>query len=121
MRFPITFDHWFSLLARPILLDPEGAFVDVGAETIEVRMGWAFRVVIPRSAVRSAAPLERKPLSRGVHGWNGRWLVNGSGEGLLGLTLEPTQCACVMGVPVRLRELWVSVQDPLAVAEQIKA
>lgn len=54
-----------------------------------------------------------------VHGFAGRWLVNGSGEGILALDLEPAQQARVLGVPVRLRQLLVSVDDPDALAERL--
>jgi hypothetical protein len=46
-----------------------------------------------------------------VHGFRGRWLVNGSGRGILSIQLTPAQRAYVMGVPIRLRELLVSVTD----------
>jgi hypothetical protein len=51
-----------------------------------------------------------------VHGFNGRWLVNGSGRGIVGIRLDPVQRAYVIGAPVRLRELLVSVTDADAVA-----
>jgi len=42
--------------------------------------------------------------------------VNGSRDGILDVRLDPPQRGYVMGIPVRLRELWVSVEDPTAVA-----
>ena len=50
--------------------------------------------------------------SWGAHGWRGRWLVNGSSKGIVELTIDPRVRAYVMGVPVKLRTLWVSVTDP---------
>jgi len=47
-----------------------------------------------------------------VHGFAGRWLVNGSGRGILTLDLKPAQRGYVMGFPVRLRELQVSLERP---------
>jgi hypothetical protein len=44
------------------------------------------------------------------------WLVNESGEGILTIDLEPVQRSYVMGFPVRLRQLMVSVADPAALA-----
>jgi hypothetical protein len=58
----------------------------------------------------SATRHEGKPLSRGVHGFAGRWLVNGSGENLVDIALQPRQRGYVMGFPVRLRN--VLVEDP---------
>jgi len=42
----------------------------------------------------------------------GRWLVNGSGKGLVALTIEPPVEAKVWIKSVTLRSLWVSVTDP---------
>ena len=83
-------------------------------------MGWAFRSRFPRSAVASTSPLDIRPLSRGVHGFGGRWLVNGSGRGILSIQLNPVQRAYLMGVPVRLRELLVSVTERPALAAALK-
>jgi hypothetical protein len=82
-------------------------------------MGLAFRVRFPRSAVALTAPLDRAPLSRGVHGWAGRWLVNGSGEGILAIDFAPERRARVLGFPVRLRQLLVSVHDPRVLADAL--
>ena len=46
-----------------------------------------------------------------MHGFGGRWLVNGSGRGVLTLNLNPAQRAYVLGLPASLRELSVSVAD----------
>ncbi|HEX4446787.1 MAG TPA: hypothetical protein VH044_08630 [Polyangiaceae bacterium] len=42
--------------------------------------------------------------------------MNGAGDGILTIELEPGQRAYVMGFPIRLRELRVSVADPTALA-----
>ena len=80
-----------------------------------MRMGWGFRARFPRSSVISVTEYSKKPDSRGVHGWAGRWLVNGSGEGIVNITLEPAQRGYVMGFPVRLRNLLISIEDPVGV------
>ncbi|MGI5132845.1 hypothetical protein ACQEVB_39020 [Pseudonocardia sp. CA-107938] len=117
---PVPDDARFSLRyaapLRPFLtavgMGPRASGVRVDAEVIEVRMGWAFRARIPRSAVRDVRPHRGPVLSWGVHGWHGRWLVNGSSRGVLRLTVEPACPALVCGVPVRLRDLAVSVERP---------
>jgi hypothetical protein len=49
-----------------------------------------FRLDIPRASVRSATRAARwVPESTGVHGSRGRWLVNGSQNGLVELAIEP--------------------------------
>jgi hypothetical protein len=111
-RFPIRFDAAYRVLSAALLLAPSDSFVEVGEAEVVVRMAWGFRARFPRSAVASAARYPQRPLSRGVHGCAGRWLVNGSGEGVVDITLDPRQRGWVMGIPVRLRNLLVSVDDP---------
>ena len=76
-------------------------------------MAWGFSADVPRSAIADARRWEgRRPLSIGVHGWRGRWLVNGSRQGLVVIDVDPPHRARVAGVPVSLRELIVSVEHP---------
>ena len=48
----------------------------------------------------------------GVHGWAGRWLVNGATTGIVTLTVDPAARGRMLGVPVKLRVLHLSLQDP---------
>ena len=111
-RFSIRFDSAYRVLSSALLLSPADSFLEIGGNQVRVRMAWAFRARFPRSAVVSATEHQKKPLSRGVHGFAGRWLVNGCGEGIVSIVLEPSQRGYVMGFPVRLRNLLVSVDDP---------
>ncbi len=120
-RFPIRFDGGYRALSSALLLLPSGAFVEVEGEEVRVRMGWAFRTRFPRSAVASAIGFRGKALSRGVHGFAGRWLVNGSGQGIVSIDLAPRQRGYVMGFPVRLRQLLVSVEDPVGLMRVLTA
>jgi hypothetical protein len=120
MRFPIRFDRWYRGLSTALWLRPADSYVDVDGTEVEVRMGWAFRARFARGAVATVRRMERAPLSRGVHGLAGRWLVNGSGQGVLALQLDPTQRARVLGVPVKLRELMVSVDDPEGLTARLR-
>jgi hypothetical protein len=122
-RFPMSFDAAYRVLSTALLIPPSRSFVEVEGDAVRVQMAWAFRAKFPRSAVVSAADDGRRPLSRGVHGFAGRWLVNGSGRGIVTIALEPSQRAYVLGFPVRLRSLRVSVEDPeglRAVLEQAR-
>ena len=119
-RFPISFDRWYGALSRVLGLPPSTAYVELSGAEVEIRMGWAFRARFPRSAVASAAVADIRPLSRGVHGFGGRWLVNGSGHTILSLHLRPAQRAYVLGVPVRVRELMVSVAQSHSLASALE-
>ena len=114
VRFRITFDRWYRALSTVLGLPPSSSYVSVAHDQVEVRMGWAFRSRFPRAAVVSGSELDIMPLSRGVHGFGGCWLVNGSGRGIVRLELSPRQRAYVLGLPVRLQSLLVSVAEPSA-------
>jgi len=116
-RVPITFDAAYAALSRALFISPSDSYVRLEGHEVSVRMAWAFRATFDRSHITGTAPLEgRIPLTRGVHGWGGRWLVNGAGDGILQIDLQPRQRAYVMGFPVGLRQLRVSVADPPALA-----
>lgn len=120
-RFPIRFDAWYRVLSAALFLRPSDSWVEVGERDVAVRMAWGFSARFPRSAVARTSRLESAPLSRGVHGFAGRWLVNGSGDRILVIDLSPAQRARVLGVPVRLSQLLVSVDDPEALARMLRA
>jgi hypothetical protein len=75
-------------------------------------MGWSFSSDIPRASIRTAHPAGEKRWSIGVHGWRGRWLVNGARGPLVAIEIAPRAPARVLGIRVRLHELIVSVDEP---------
>ena len=87
-----------------------------------------FRAELPRASIRSPRRVANQ-ISIGVHGGRGRWLVNGASGPLVAISLDPPTRARVYGIPVhagipygipvRLRELLVSVDDPDAVIAQL--
>jgi len=119
MRYPITFEPWYRWLSTVLGLPPSTAYVDIDGDDVEVRMGWAFRARFRRSDVRSAAPFDIQPLSRGVHGLAGSYLVNGAGRDILRIELRPAQRAYLMRIPVKLEELLVSLSEPAEVAKAL--
>jgi hypothetical protein len=119
-RFPIQFDTWYAILSSALLLPPSSSYVEMDETEVRVKMGWAFRSRFPKSAVASTAKMNGNPWSRGVHGFGGRWLVNGSGHGILIINLAPAQRGYVLGFPVRLRQLMLSLAEPEALARAIK-
>jgi hypothetical protein len=96
---------------------PKQSEVRIADDILHVKYGWGFRTAVPLSSIVKAEPNEDRVTSWGAHGWRGRWLVNGSSKGIVELTIDPATKAHVMGVPVTLRTLWVSVTDPEALIE----
>ena len=120
-RFPVRFDAWYRVLSSGLFLPPSKSYVEVGPDEVSARMGWAFRTTFPRKTVTSVEHSDARPMSRGVHGFGGRWLVNGSADGILTIKLDPEQRAWVIGAPIRLRELMVSVEDPEGLERALRA
>ena len=110
-RFPIRFtgaNHAMGMVG----MTPSRCYVEVDDEHVRVRMGMWFELDTERSVVHSAAADHERVLGWGVHGWRDRWLVNGSSSGIVRLTLAPSARAWMGPVPLRVRVLRVSVEDP---------
>lgn len=118
-KFPIRFDRWYGILSSALFIAPSNCYLEIDYEQVYVQMGWAFHCRFPRSAVSAVVQIDKKPLSRGVHGLAGRWLVNGSGHGIIAIDLSPRQRGYVLGFPVRLRQLLLSVWDPAALLSML--
>lgn len=117
-RLEIRYGHlrpWLSVMG----VGPRWSGVTIDGASLTVRMGWAFRSKFPLSAVIEAAAFEGRVGGIGVHGWNGTWLVNGGIEGLVELIVDPPQRAYVLGVPVKLRRLRLSLQEPDALLQAV--
>jgi hypothetical protein len=111
MRFPIRFTGLNRTMSA-VGLSPGRSWVEVDDERLCVRMGWAFKLDTPLVNVRDARPDTERVWSWGVHGWRGRWLVNGSSSGLVRIDLTPPVRARTGPVPISVCELRVSVEDP---------
>jgi hypothetical protein len=112
-RIPIRFGRLKALFTA-LGITRGRAYLDVAPNLVRVRMGWGFCADVPRPSIRSVRRV-RNAVSIGVHGWRGRWLVNGASGPLVAIAIDPSAPARVMGFPIRLRELIVSVEDPDAV------
>jgi hypothetical protein len=111
--FEFRYDAWCGWLLGALGLGSRWSGVELSDDLLCVRMGWGFRARIPRRSVASVERIERlRWFGWGVHGWGGRWLVNGSMKELIAIQIEPGERGWVLGVPVRLRTIYVSLVDP---------
>ena len=90
--------------------------VEVDSTVLRVRMA-DFHLDIPRSSVRSAARSARSVRGTiGVHGGRGRWLVNGSYNGLVELAIEPpcytSRQPSTLFLRSKVSSLTISLVDP---------
>jgi hypothetical protein len=120
--------QWFSLrygafsrwLLTALASGPGRSGIAVDEADFAVEMGVSFGGRAPLRSVSSVRPLEETvAVTRGVHGWRGDWLVNGAGDGLVEVTFEPPMKAHVLGVPIRIRRLRISVDDPAGFASAL--
>lgn len=128
MRFPISITHNFLL--EPMLhvfgVKREASYVELGAETMQVKMGIWFDETIPLANVASVAPSDW-PWWGGLgvklcpnHGVG----VVGANEGIVNVKLKSAVKAHVL-VNVDCEQLWISLEDApgfmKALSEKAKA
>jgi hypothetical protein len=114
MTTDLRYERWFLPFSVPFGLGPKQSEVRVADGSLHVRFGWGFRAEIPLTWIKDAKPNNDRVYAWGAHGFRGRWLVNGSSKDIVELTIDPPARAYVMGVPITLRTLDVSVTDPQA-------
>ena len=119
MKFGFSYGGPSRVLLTALGCGHRFSSIEVDDTTLRVRLGWAFRATIPRPAITGAAPDTRRPISRGAHGWRGRWLVNGAGRDLVTITVDPPARGWCTGVPIRIRELTLSVDAPAELIEAL--
>jgi hypothetical protein len=109
----------FGFMLSALGLGPTFTGMEIGEETFRVRFSWAFSARIARSSIRSVNYDHDFVGGVGVHGRRGTWLVNGSATGLIALELDPPARAFVMGFPVKLKVLRISVVDPAQIIAEL--
>jgi hypothetical protein len=109
-RIPIKYSKMWSWLLTILLMPRRFSYIEIDGGTIRVRMAWAFRARFSRGDI-SDVTSNRMAVSIGVHGWRGRWLVNGAHRPIARITFALPVRARVVGFGVQLRELLVSVDD----------
>jgi hypothetical protein len=117
MDTELRYERWFLPFSVPFGLGPKHSRIEVVEGSLQVRFGWGFRAEVPLTSIKAAEHNTDRVYSWGAHGWRGRWLVNGSSKGIVELTIDPPARAHVLGVPTKLRTLYVSVSDPDSLIE----
>jgi hypothetical protein len=113
-RFKIKYSGPRRVLNTVLGIGPGVCEIEVGPDTVHVSAGWAFSASIPRAAIRSAE-LGKVAAPR-------KWalgLGNGSGSDVVSLSIDPGVRARSIGLPVRLRQLVVSVDDAHGLLEAL--
>ena len=111
VRFPLLYGRWRWLLVS-LGMGPDWSGIELDAHELHVYMGWAFRLRVPRAHVRGAKAVTGPVGGVGVHGWRGRWLVNGSMRGIVAIDIDPPARATAVGLPASVHRLAVSAEDP---------
>lgn len=114
-RFPIRFGRFNAVLLSLFGMGPKRSFTEVTDDDVNVKMGWAFTATVPRSSIGGVEPRGYVWWAFGVHtvGWSkSRWIVNGSGHGIVKLVIDPPARGRTLGFSFQLRELWLSLDDP---------
>lgn len=119
MRFEFAYDRWCGWILGALGSGRRFSRVLVTDNELDVELGLAFRGVISRESIQSARRWQGRVLGWGAHGWRGHWLVNGSSKGIVVLEVDPPGAARVLGFPVTIRELALSVEDPEGLSEAL--
>lgn len=94
--------------------------IEVSRSALLVSLGWSFRVAVPRAAITAVDSVPWRRHSVGAHGWRGRWLVNTTPGPLVRIRIDPATTGRALGVPVRIRELTLSVDDVAALLTDLR-
>ena len=115
-HFALRYNRAMRAFLGLLGLGPLRSGVELNGEELGVRMGWGFAARIPRRSISQARRLGRRRdiwYALGIHTLlGGRWIVNGSLTGVVTLRIEPPVRARAFGLPIRLRWLAMSLQDP---------
>jgi len=110
--FRFRYDRWCGWILRLFGSGQRFSRVVVTETGLDVQLGFAFRGVVPRSSIKRALEWQGPVYGWGAHGWRGKWLVNGSSRGIVVLHIDPHAKGRVLGYPVKVRELALSMEDP---------
>lgn len=112
-----SFGISYSGLSKPLFtllgMGARWSGVTVTDTEVRIRMGVGFNAILPRDHVTEASKATKPALfGWGVHGWRGRWAVNGSDSGMVRLRIDPPVHARMLIFAIKPHELFVSLNDP---------
>jgi hypothetical protein len=118
--FRFSYTPFTERLFTLLRVGPAQSSIDVSDQHIHVRMGWSGLLTIERSAIVTAE-LSKKPFGygAGVHGKRGKWVFNGSDDGIVKLTFDLPQHGRVLKFPIKPHELYLSLEDPAGFLAEI--
>ena len=99
----------------PMMAGPRRCRAVVNSDHLLVTMGaggWAFSADVPRSSITTVTRVTGPFYGWGAHGWRGKWLINGSARGLVRISIRPPARARCLFVPVKLKQLTISLDSP---------
>jgi hypothetical protein len=111
-HFDIDYSRGNRFFMGLIGMGPRFSGVVIDDEQVRVRMGWGFYAHIPLATIQRVGATVRPFFAWGAHGWRGRWLVNGSSQGIVALEIDPPARGWAIGFPLRLRVVYISLADP---------
>lgn len=112
-RLQLNYSRATAVLGSLFGMSPTSSFVEVDDHQLTAKMGFLARGTVPRAHIKDAHPMEwSRWAGLGVR-WYGprRWGLIGSTEGVIELVIEPPT-RMRMIVPVRVRRLALSVEEP---------
>ena len=112
-EFRLRCARWMRPILTVSAMAPERVRIVLSDTELVVRAGPWFRTTIPRSSMRSAARRRDAWWAIGVHtDFRGSWLINGSPRGIVMVELDPPARARMAGIPVKVKRLGLSLDDP---------
>jgi hypothetical protein len=114
--FRMAYWKWLLPVMRVTGAGPSTAQIRIERDVLRVKMGWFwFRATVPLRSIVHARRSANAFFSVGVHTDAMRgWIVNGSPYGMVHLTIEPPAVGRFAGLPIRVSNLWLSLEEPEA-------
>ena len=109
-RFPFRFTGANKAMAV-LGLWPRTCYIDVTADDIVVRFGWAVHCRIPRASITSVVDDGESVYAWGAHGWRHVWLLNGTSKDLLRIVVDPMAPGRALVGPLRIGALRCGIDD----------